>query len=260
MSPKLSIPFLIDFDGVINLYNEPAPYTKVFFDFIESHNLPAFVLSNSTLRTSKDVKKFLEKYGLHTKIPIMTAADAALRYVEQNYEKVSVYSVESVKREFLKFLEDKNPQAVVVGDLVDGWSVEVLNEIFFKVKNGADIVAMHMNRYWSPEKDKYVLDAGSYISAIEYATEKKAVLIGKPSPIYFQTALEMLGYSKDTSFLMLGDDLELDITPVQKMGGKTILILTGKTKRPIPNSASPDFIAEDLFEVTEILKKIYSLD
>ena len=260
MTLKLPIPFLIDFDGVINLYNELAPQAKAFFDFIQNHNLPAFILSNSTLRTSRDVKDFLEKHGLHTKIPIMTAADAALKYVEKNYEKVSVYSVESVKKEFVKFLDDKNPQAVVVGDLVDGWSVEVLNEIFLKVKNGADIIAMHMNRYWSPEKDKYVLDAGSYISAIEYATEKKATLIGKPSPIYFQTALEMLDYSKNDPFLMLGDDLESDITPVQKMGGKSILILTGKTKLPIPDSSSPDFIAENLSEVTGILKKIHSLD
>jgi HAD superfamily hydrolase (TIGR01450 family) len=260
MTPKLPIPFLIDFDGVINLYNEPARYAKVFFDFIESHNLPVFILSNSTLRTSSDVKIFLEKYGLHTKIPIMTAADAALKYVEKNYEKVSVYCVENVKNEFVKFLEDKNPQAVVVGDLVDGWSLEVLSEIFLKVKNGADIIAMHMNRYWSPERDKYVLDAGSYISAIEYATEKKAVLIGKPSPIYFQTALEMLGYSKDTPFLMLGDDLELDITPVQKMGGKSVLILTGKTNLPLPVSASPNFVAKDLSEVIDILKSCYAVN
>ena len=260
MTPKLPLPFLIDFDGVINLYNEPAPSAKIFFDFIERHNLPAFILSNSTLRTSKDVKIFLEKFGLPTKIPIMTAADAALKYVEKNYERISVYCVNTVKKEFEKFLDDKNPQAVVVGDLVDGWSIEVLNEIFLKVKNGADLVAMHINRYWSPEKDKYVLDAGSYISAIEYATNKKAKLIGKPSQLYFQTAMEMLGYPKDSSFLMLGDDIEMDITPVQNMKGKTILILTGKTKPPIPNSCFSDFVVNDLSGAIKVLEKVYSLN
>lgn len=251
------LPFLIDFDGVINLYGKPAPHSKEFFEFIENNNLPAFILSNSTLRTSKDVKFFLEKHGLHTKVPVMTAADAALKYVEKNYERISVYCVENVKKEFEKFLDDENPEAVVIGDLADGWSIEVLNDIFIKVQNGAEIVAMHMNRYWSPQKDKFVLDAGSYISAIEYAAGKKATLIGKPSPIYFHSALELLGYSKDSSFLMLGDDIELDIAPVKQMGSKAILILTGKTKLPLSNQITPEFICEDLLEVIHTLNEFY---
>lgn len=257
---KTLIPFLIDFDGVINLYGKSAPFTKEFFSFLEKNKLPAFILSNSTLRTAKDIKNFLLDNNLTFNIPIMTPADAALRYVEHKYERVSVYCVEKIKNEFEKYIDDNNPQAVVVGDLADGWSVKVLNEIFLKVLNGADLVAMHMNRFWSPQKDKFVLDAGSYISAIEYATQKRSILIGKPAPIYFETALEMLGYNKTSPFLMLGDDIELDVVPVQKMGGKTILILTGKTKLPFPSSASVDYIAADLSEVIGILEEFYSLN
>jgi HAD superfamily hydrolase (TIGR01450 family) len=260
MKPNLPFPLLIDFDGVINLYGNLAPNSKDFFEFLERHNLPAFILSNSTLRTAKDVKNFLESNDLYTNIPIMTAADATLKYIEKNYQRVSVFCVDNVKKEFEKFIDDNNPQAVVIGDMADEWTIDVLNEIFLKAHNGADIVAMHMNRYWSPEKNKFVLDAGSYISAIEYATEKKAILVGKPSPIYFQTALEMLGYPKDSTFLMLGDDMELDIIPVHKMGGKTILVLTGKTKLPFANSAASDFICSNLSDVLNVLRNFYSLN
>lgn len=252
-------PFLVDFDGVINLYGKPAPYAKEFLDFIVKHNLPAFIFSNSTLRTAKDIKYYLLKNHLPENIPIMTAADAALNFIKKNYKRVSVYCVENVKKEFEIFIDDSNPEAVIVGDLADDWSVEIMNEIFLKIHNGAELIAMHMNRYWSPEENKIILDAGSFISAIEYAAEKKAVLLGKPSATYFQSALEMLGYSKDSSFLMLGDDIELDIVPVQKMGGKTILILTGKTKFPLPQQVSPDYIAEDLSAVLTILKEFYFL-
>ncbi len=259
MSTIYPIPLLIDFDGVINLYGKPSSYSKDFFNLLEKFNIPAFILSNSTLKTAKDVKEFLLKHDLHTNIPIMTAADATLKYVEKNYQRVSVFCVDNVKKEFEKFIDVNNPQAVVIGDMADGWSVEILNNIFLKVHNGADIVAMHMNRYWSPQENKFVLDAGSYISAIEYATEKKAVLIGKPSPIYFQTALDLLGYPKDSTFLMLGDDVELDISPVKKMGGKTILVLTGKTKIPPPLPSTSDFVCKDLNEVIEVVKEFYSL-
>lgn len=259
MSKISPSPFLIDFDGVINLYGKPSPYSKNFFNLLEKFNISAFILSNSTLKTAKDVRNFLLKHDLHTNIPIMTAADATLKYVEKNYQKVSVYCIDNVKKEFEKFIDDNNPQAVVIGDLADGWSVEILNDIFLKVHNGADIVAMHINRYWSPQENKYVLDAGSYISAIEYATEKKAILIGKPSPIYFQTALNLLGYPKDSAFLMLGDDVELDISPAKKMGGKTILVLTGKTKLAPTVLSSSDFVCKDLNEVTKVVKEFYSL-
>lgn len=259
MSKIIPPPFLIDFDGVINIYGKPSPYSKDFFNLLEKFNIPAFILSNSTLKTAKDVKEFLLKHDLHTNIPIMTAADATLKYVGKNYQSVAVFCVDNVKKEFEKFIDDNNPQAVVIGDMADGWSVEILNDIFLKVHNGADIVAMHMNRYWSPQENKYVLDAGSYISAIEYAAEKKAVLIGKPSPIYFQTALDLLGYPKDSAFLMLGDDVELDISPVKKMGGKTILVLTGKTKIPSTVQTTSDFVCKDLNEVIEVVKEFYSL-
>lgn len=253
-------PLLIDFDGVINLYGKPAPDTKKFFFYLEKNKIPSFIISNSTLKTSSDVKNFLLENNLPSKIPIMTAADAALKYVEKNYKRVAVYCVENVKKEFHKFIDNTDPEAVVIGDLVDGWSIEILNEIFLKVLNGAELVAMHMNRYWSPEENKVMLDAGSFISTIEYATEKKAILIGKPSPIYFQTALEMLGYPKESTFLMLGDDIELDIVPAQKIGGKAILILTGKTKLPLGAELSPNYIANDLLEVIEILKNLYSIN
>ena len=259
MSQIQPIPFLIDFDGVINLYGKPAPHAKEFLEFLKDNQIPSFILSNSTLKTSKDVKNFLRVHNLPFNIPTMTAADAALKYVEKNYERVSVFCIDNVKKEFERLIDDDNPQAVIVGDMVDGWSVEILNEIFLKVHKGADLVAMHMNRYWSPEENKFVLDAGSFISAIEYATEKKSILIGKPSPIYFQTALEMLSYLKDSPFIMIGDDIELDILPVQKMGSKAILILTGKTKLPLPSSIAPDFVCEDLYQVIEVLKDLYSL-
>lgn len=253
------IPFLIDFDGVINLYGKPAPYCYEFFKFLERNSLPACILSNSTLKTALDIREFLSSNKLQSNLPVLTAADAAVKFVEKNYTRVSVFCVQSVKKEFAKFIDDKNPQAVIVGDLADNWSIKILNEIFNKVLNGADLVAMHMNRFWSPEKDKFVLDAGSYISAIEFASAKKPILIGKPSPIYFHTALKSLGYKDNSPFFMIGDDIELDINAAQTIGGKGILVLTGKTKLPIPKNLSPDFIAEDLSRVIEIIRKLNNL-
>ena len=120
----------------------------------------------------------------------------------------------------------------------------MMNEIFNKVYNDVELVAMHKNKFWYPEGN-LSLDAGAFINALEYASGKTATLIGKPSPIYFHSALYLLGIPKGSDFLMIGDDIDSDIIGAQQAGGKGILIYTGKTEYPLSNDAivEPDFEA-----------------
>ncbi len=145
------LPILIDFDGVIKLGNDPAPDTNDFFKFISDNNLDAYIISNSTLRIGKDINQYLVDNGLKPKIPAMTAADATVHYVKEHYKKVSVYCIEKIKRLFTDYIDDENPEAVVIGDNGDNWNFQLMNDIFQKVYNGADIIAMQMNRYWYPQ-------------------------------------------------------------------------------------------------------------
>jgi len=248
---------LIDFDGVLRLGDKTAPDAAEFFKSIKNKNIPAFVISNSTLKTSDDIKEFFEKNNIQFDIPAMTASEAALKYVTDNYKRVKVYCTEKIKKLFAELIVEENPEAVVVGDLVDGWSYDILNEIFRDVYAGADFIAMQKNKFWKPDGKTLCLDAGSFISAIEYATGKEALLIGKPSPIYFKTALKILG-NENSSFYMLGDDLETDVNAAQKIGGKGILVYTGKTKFPLPADIKmkPDYEAKNLKEVITILKPL----
>lgn len=253
-----SLPLLIDFDGVLRLGNKPAPNIKPFLNFLSEKNIPSIIISNSTLNTGNDVLQFFKENGIEIDIPAITCFDATVNYVKENYERVSVYCKEELKHHFEDYISDDNPEAVIVGDLGNKWSYEILNDIFRKVYNGADLIAMQMNKFWKP-KDKLVLDAGSFITAIEYAAGKRAVVIGKPSNLYFQSALKILDYEKDSDFLMLGDDIETDIRGAQNAGGKGILIYTGKTKFPLKdNTVKSDYEAKNLTEVTELLKNINS--
>ena len=131
----------------------------------------------------------------------------------------------------------------------------MMNEIFNKVYSGVELVAMHKNKFWSPE-GKLSLDAGAFINAIEYASGKTATLIGKPSAIYFQTALSLLGFPNGSDFIMIGDDIDSDIIGAQQAGGKGILIYTGKTNYPLKEDSQikPDFEAKNLTDIVEIIK------
>lgn len=250
------IPVLIDFDGVIKLGNKIAGDAEEFFSFLKENEIPFFLISNSTLRTSEEMLEFVQKNGIRADIPAMTAVDATLSYVRDNYKKVSVYCRDHIKPLFAEFDENDDPEAVVLGDIAEKWTYETMNKIFRKVWNGADIIAMHKNRYWEPDGKTLTMDAGAFITAIEYAASKEAIVIGKPSPIYFQTALKQLGFKPDSEFFMIGDDVESDIEAAQKIGGKGILVYTGKTEYPLKDDTiNPDFEAMNLNEILRIIKK-----
>lgn len=249
---------LIDIDGVIRIGKKPAEGVNEFFNFLAEKKIPAALISNSTLSNAEDINEFFKENKIECPFAIMTAADATLNYVRTKYSNASVYCIEKIKTMFNEFLTDENPEAVVLGDLDDKWDYQILNEIFNKVLNGADLIAMQKNRYWKTPERGYILDAGPFVAAIEYAVQKEAVLIGKPSELYFNSALEIIGAAPNGKFIMIGDDLETDIAGAKKLGAETILMSTGKTKFPLDEKSKniPDYTADSLTEVVEIINSL----
>jgi HAD superfamily hydrolase (TIGR01458 family) len=249
-------PLLIDLDGVLKISDSPAPDVKEFLDFIQQNKIPACILSNSTLRTGEQIKEFFTSQNIGLNIPAITAFDATLSFVKKNYKKVQVYCRDYLTHHFEDIIDNENPEAIVIGDIEDRWNYLIINDIFKKVFAGADLVAMHKNKYWNPAGE-LLIDAGAFITGIEFASDKKAILIGKPSPHYFKSALESIDAKIEDGFFMIGDDIENDIKASQDIGGKGILIYTGKTKFPIENSINikPDFEAHSLKEVISILRQ-----
>ena len=247
-------PLLIDFDGVLKIGNFPAPDVNEFFEFISGNKIPACILSNSTLRTGEMVKEFFASHIIDVEIPAITAFDVTVAYVKNNYKKVQVYCRDYLLHHFDGFIDDQNPEAIVVGDIEDKWNFQILNDIFKKVFNGADLIAMHKNKYWYPDEE-LMIDAGAFVNAIEFASGKEAILIGKPSPLYFKTALETICSKIENGFYMIGDDIENDVGAAQKIGGVGILMYTGKTKFSIDENlpVKPDFEAHSLSEVISFI-------
>ncbi len=247
---------LIDLDGVLRIGIKPAPYLEEFLMFLSDSKIKACILSNSSLYSSEKVKKFFAEHSIQINLPIITTVDTALNYVKRNYKNVAVYTTEEVKELFSQFLNYSTPEAVLIGDIGKQWSYEIMQRIFIFLKNGAKLIAMHKNKFWNKPDEGLQLDAGTFIKGLEFAADVKAKLLGKPSKIYFQAALKLLDLKSTEKFFMLGDDLDTDITGAKNIGAETILIYTGKTKKPIPMQYNKvvDYEAENLKDVISILK------
>ena len=251
-------PLLIDLDGVLRIGKNLAEGFQEFLNFLYKTGRQACVISNSTLSNAEMVKKFFAENGIDFRLPMMTSADATLQYVTNNYNSAAVFCSEPVLSMFLKIQNHENPEAVVLGDLGKDWDFKTINTIFKLVYNGADLIAMQKNRFWKTPEDGLLIDAGAFVTAIEFATQKEAILIGKPSPIYFKSGLKLMGLPESNEFIMLGDDLETDIEGANKLGAWSILIYTGKTTYPLPAGAKvePTFEADNLLDVIKLLEKI----
>ena len=160
-------------------------------------------------------------------------------------------------------LEDLDPlpsisddfNCVVLGDAADGFTFETLNRAFrILMKNeGNQLFSLGKGKYYQ-EDGELTLDVGAFAAALEYSSERKAVVCGKPSADFFNSALQDMGLSPSEA-IMVGDDVVSDVGGAQKCGMQGVLVRTGKF-RPRDEShpqVTPNAIVNNLAEIAKRL-------
>lgn len=69
--------------------------------------------------------------------------------------------------------------------------------------DGAPLIAIHKARYYK-RKDGLALGPGPFVSALEFATDSTATVVGKPEKTFFLEALRGTGYVPEEA-VMIGD-------------------------------------------------------
>ena len=117
--------------------------------------------------------------------------------------------------------------AVVVGDAGEAFSYASLNAAFRALEGGAELIALAANRSFKDGDGALSLDAGPFVAALEYASRKRAQVIGKPAEAFFRAALDSLGIEPGEA-AMIGDDVEADVGGAMRAGLAGVLVRTGK--------------------------------
>ena len=94
--------------------------------------------------------------------------------------------------------------------------------------NNADcqLYSLGKGKYYR-EYGELTLDVGPFAAALEFATEKTAKIVGKPSGEFFKTALADIGVEAAEA-VMVGDDIVSDVGGAQACGIQGVLVRTGK--------------------------------
>ena len=245
MNPK---GLLVDLDGTLYVGDEPVEGAREAVERLLAVGLAIRYVTNTTREPRREVVARLSEMTFpardeHVFTP--AAAAATLRG-----RKVHALVAEPLLEDLSGLvLTDREPEYVLVGDLGTGFTYERLDVAFGNLMEGAELVALQMNRYWQKESG-ISLDAGPFVAALEYASGKEATVVGKPERSFFEAALHELGLEAG-EVAMVGDDAEADVAGAKAAGLLGIQVRTGKY-RP-GEAAGADLVVESFAKLPEAL-------
>ncbi|MGW8310515.1 MAG: TIGR01458 family HAD-type hydrolase [Thiogranum sp.] len=248
---------LFDLDGVVYVGDAPIDGAVAALDWVREQNIPHLFVTNTTSRPRAALCTKLARMGIDVSADrILSPPVAADNWLKTHTEgPVALFVPEATRTEFadLPLWEgdaDQPVAAVVLGDLGEGWNFRQLNRAFLLLMQEAapSLVALGMTRYWrAPEGLR--LDAGPFVAALEYATGRCAVVMGKPSKAFFHGGADMLGIAPER-LLMIGDDIRGDVNGAQDAGLKGALVMTGKfQRRDLEAQQRADFVLKSIAEL-----------
>ena len=112
----------------------------------------------------------------------------------------------------------------------------------------ATLIALGMTKFWLAH-DGLRLDVAPFIAALEHATGREALVLGKPDGRFFHAAVERLGLPAH-EIVMIGDGIKTDVEGAQKAGLKGALVRTGKFRdSDLQGRVIPDAVLDSIADL-----------
>ena len=226
---------LFDLDGVFYVGDRIIPGTLETLAWVRDQAIPHLFLTNTSSRPRSALVQKLDRLGISIQQEqLLTPAVAARDWIKRHTGgKVALFVAEATRSEFsaLESIGETHSgpvDAVVIGDLGEGWTFATLNRAFRLLMQQPPpaLIALGMTRYWRAP-DGLRLDTAPFVVALQHASGITPTVLGKPARGFFDAALEKLGCTASET-VMLGDDIRGDIGGAQEAGIPGILMRTGK--------------------------------
>ena len=225
---------LIDMDGVIYQGDNLIPGADNFISRVLKENIPFMFMTNNSQRTRIDAVRKLQKLGISvTENHVYTSAMATGKFLASQIPKGTAYvlgegGLLSSLHENGISLVNTDPDFVVLGE-GRNFTLEMVQRAVDMILAGAKFVITNCDP--SPKKKGWDnLGIAATSAMIEEATGIKAFVVGKPSPVMMRSARKALGL-ETAETTIIGDTMATDIRGGVQMGYKTILVLSGITKK-----------------------------
>jgi len=256
--------FIFDLDGTVYRSDTLIPGADTVIRLLRKSGRRVVFLSNKPIQTREDYASKLTRLGIPTQPDeVINSTFVMVNYLKKNAPHARLFVVgeipfiEELRKAGFKITEEPKEIDYVIVAFDRTFAYQKLNIAYQAIKLGAHFVATNPDRT-CPVEGGEIPDCAGMIAAIEAVTEKKVeVVVGKPSPIMIQTALDVLGL-KPEDCILIGDRLETDIKMGKESGMATGIVLTGVTdeetlKESKTSPIQPDFIFQSIADVNNLL-------
>ena len=256
--------FLFDMDGTLYLGNRLYDFTIELLDTIKANGGKYLFMTNNSSKSVVDYIKKLHNLGIEaTREEFMTSSQATAYYLHKYHEGQTLYvcGTESLKEELRMEGFTVTTDLDKVECIVMGFDTELtfqkLHDVSFLLLTRPELPYIATNPdLVCPTEFGSVPDCGSVCIGIKHATGREPVVIGKPSALMPQLAMEKLGMSKEET-CVVGDRIYTDVKSGLNAGVTGILVMSGETTYEILEASpeKPHLVLEDAGEILKALKE-----
>jgi NagD protein len=125
-------------------------------------------------------------------------------------------------------MTDRDPDYVVLGE-TRTYSFEAITRAIRLIEGGARFIATNPD-VSGPSPLGTLPATGSVAALISAATGHQPYYVGKPNPLMMRSALNRVDAHSEST-VMIGDRMDTDVISGLEAGLRTVLVLTGSTRR-----------------------------
>lgn len=249
--------FLFDMDGTLYIGDRLFDFTEELLSSIKREGKKYLFITNNS---SKSVNAYVEKLArLGIKAAnddFLTSSQATAWYLKKNYpgKRLYVCGTKSLKAELrengFEITEDTEKTECIVMGFDTELTFKKLDDVS-KMLCAEDLPYIATNPdFVCPTEYGSVPDCGSVCDMIYNATGKRPFVIGKPSPLMIQLAMEKEKCTPQET-AVIGDRIYTDIKSGLNAGALSVLVMSGETTSEILNSSGdkPDIVLKNAGEI-----------
>ncbi|NLI36277.1 MAG: HAD-IIA family hydrolase [Bacteroidales bacterium] len=259
----------LDMDGTIYNGNTLFPFTIPFLAKLKRWGIGYSFLTNNPTKSASDYVQHLRELNIPVELENMyTSAQATIDYLHLHhpeYKRLFILGTPSMIAEFesagfISTSESANdvPDAVIVS-FDKSLVYDRLCRAAWWIQQQLPYIATNPDKVCPTDQPTVLVDCGSLISCLEYATNRRPdVIIGKPDPRMLYCIMERLNLRAD-EVAMIGDRIYTDVKTALNAKSMGILVLSGETTMDVVRQSveKPTLIAQDLSEIEKWLSVVH---
>jgi HAD superfamily hydrolase (TIGR01458 family) len=189
---------------------------------------PVRLVSNTTSITHHAfASRLIEQDLLDAAGSLVTPAASARRVLSARGHVSGILLVEPEARsDYSWFRDDPSGAAVVLATEAHDLMVRELQPAFRRILEGASFYTLQRNRFFL-RHGSLVTDLGPVAAFLSYAAGREPETLGKPSPLLYD-AIAAEARVRREEIVMVGDDVEFDVSACLAIGMAGVLVRTGK--------------------------------